>query len=66
MCQAKECRSLSEEADHIVNVAAGGAFWDRSNLQGLCAYHHGLKTREEAARSQRGPAGKGEGVSRSL
>ncbi len=32
--------------DHIVPVAAGGAFWDRANHQSLCATCHGAKPGE--------------------
>jgi 5-methylcytosine-specific restriction enzyme A len=35
--------------DHIVAIQDGGAAWDESNLQGLCAHHHDAKSAREAA-----------------
>src|SRR5512143_2301916 len=36
---------VGEEIDHIVPLAQGGAPYDPSNLQSLCAKHHAQKTR---------------------
>lgn len=40
------------EADHIVNVAAGGAEFDLDNGQTLCCRCHDEKSRAEAARAR--------------
>lgn len=40
------------EADHIVNVAAGGAELDLDNGQALCVPCHDVKSRAEAARAR--------------
>ena len=41
-------RAASEQADHIIPWQRGGAKYDPSNGQGLCAECHGIKTREDA------------------
>jgi 5-methylcytosine-specific restriction enzyme A len=40
-------RAASTVADHIVNLARGGAD-DESNMQGLCESCHALKTQRES------------------
>lgn len=41
------CGMIAEEVDHIVPIEQGGDKWPSSNLQSLCAKHHGQKTRRE-------------------
>jgi 5-methylcytosine-specific restriction endonuclease McrA len=38
---------MATDVDHIVPIAAGGAEFDRANLQGLCGPHHSSKTAKE-------------------
>jgi 5-methylcytosine-specific restriction protein A len=38
---------MAREIDHVVPIAAGGAEWDRVNLQGLCTPCHSSKTAKE-------------------
>jgi 5-methylcytosine-specific restriction protein A len=46
----KACnQQAATEADHVVPIARGGDVWELSNLQGLCARCHAVKTRREAA-----------------
>ncbi|QYB01465.1 HNH endonuclease [Rhodococcus sp. USK10] len=40
------------EADHIVNVADGGAEFDLANGQALCVPHHKRKSAAEAAKAR--------------
>lgn len=47
MCAAKGRDVAAEELDHIVPVSQGGNPWARSNLQPLCARHHGIKSKRE-------------------
>lgn len=51
ICQWPGCRDLAVTADHIVNLASGGAKYDPTNYQSLCDGHHRQKT---AAESRRG------------
>jgi len=44
-CTRCEKRGQRLECDHIVPVAAGGAFWDTANLRTLCSACHILVTR---------------------
>lgn len=45
-CETKGLTRLNTEVDHIVPHQNDLVlFWDRSNLQGMCATHHALKTR---------------------
>lgn len=44
ICQRPGCRRLAVTADHILRVAAGGAKYDRRNMQSLCQEHHDEKT----------------------
>ncbi|MBC9954932.1 HNH endonuclease [Leucobacter sp. cx-42] len=46
------CTGDADEADHIVNVKAGGARYDPKNGQGACTHCHGVKTRAEAHRAR--------------
>lgn len=41
-------------ADHIHEVEDGGAFWDPTNVQLLCRYHHSAKTLDQYARRHGG------------
>jgi 5-methylcytosine-specific restriction protein A len=43
------CGELGAHIDHIVPLRAGGAAYDQTNLQTLCASCHSKKTRQEAA-----------------
>jgi 5-methylcytosine-specific restriction endonuclease McrA len=52
ICAAPGCTHLSRDVDHIVPMSRGGAEFERSNLQGLCSYHHALKSAREASRAQ--------------
>nr|WP_237341879.1 HNH endonuclease signature motif containing protein [Williamsia soli] len=45
--------NIATDADHIVNIKAGGSKYDPNNLQSLCRTHHDQKTRSEAKRGQR-------------
>jgi 5-methylcytosine-specific restriction endonuclease McrA len=38
--------------DHIIQRKAGGADFDKSNLQGLCDRHHNIKRAQESNRSK--------------
>jgi 5-methylcytosine-specific restriction enzyme A len=46
VCQQCE-RNLSSVVDHVKPISAGGAEYDRENLQALCASCHNRKTRCE-------------------
>ena len=35
------------DLDHIIPLDKGGAPYDRANVQPLCKFHHGRKTRRE-------------------
>lgn len=50
-CQIRgpHCTGRATEADHIRNVAAGGAEYDLDNGQAVCATDHHAKTAREAA-----------------
>ncbi len=50
MCEAKGIIRPAEVLDHINPVVHGGAFWDESNLQGLCNHCHRVKTNKEIAK----------------
>lgn len=52
ICQWPGCGRLAVTADHVVNVAAGGAKYDPDNLQSLCEPHHRAKTQAEARAGQ--------------
>lgn len=43
------CTGAANEADHIINVKAGGARYDLTNGQAACTPCHKLKTKREAA-----------------
>jgi 5-methylcytosine-specific restriction protein A len=48
-CQAEGRVSRATEIDHIVrHQGQAEAFFDRANVQGLCASHHSMKTRRGA------------------
>jgi 5-methylcytosine-specific restriction enzyme A len=42
-----ECGMIATDVDHIVAYEDGGNFWDRANMQGLCASCHSAKTSRE-------------------
>lgn len=46
LCAVEGCGEIAVDVDHIVPLPAGEPF-ALSNLQGLCRYHHGVKTRRE-------------------
>lgn len=46
LCAAEGCGEIATDVDHIVPLPTGEQF-AMSNLQGLCRYHHGVKTRGE-------------------
>ena len=50
-CQIRgpRCTGRATIADHIVNMAAGGAEYDVDNGQAVCATCHKVKTQREAA-----------------
>ena len=54
VCQLRldGCMERATEADHIVPVSRGGAEYDVSNGQALCASCHSKKTASERARMQ--------------
>jgi len=41
------CMRVADQVDHVVPIEKGGDIWSFDNLQSLCAYHHGKKTRME-------------------
>jgi 5-methylcytosine-specific restriction enzyme A len=43
-CATPGCMHLATDCDHIEATDTGGAFWERSNLQGLCRSCHSRKT----------------------
>jgi len=47
ICSTSGCFRSATELDHVKPIDQGGDVWDRANLQGLCARHHGQKTRGE-------------------
>ncbi|MBO0596577.1 HNH endonuclease [Nesterenkonia sp. E16_7] len=61
LAREPQCRSCGAtehlEADHIVEIADGGALTDPANLQTLCTDCHTIKTRQARAnrRHTRGP-----------
>ena len=46
-CSVDGCGELATDVDHIVPIHKGGDPFTRSNLQPLCAHHHGRKTKAE-------------------
>jgi len=50
-CNVPGCNQLTNQVDHIVTLrtilANGGDPYRRDGVQGLCAFHHGQKTRAE-------------------
>jgi len=46
-CREVGVETIATDVDHVTPVSRGGSFWDRSNLQPLCATCHGRKTRAE-------------------
>lgn len=46
------CTGAADEADHIVNVKAGGARYDLSNGQAACTPCHKTKTQQEARKAR--------------
>jgi len=43
ICQWPGCEQPASQVDHVVPLARGGSN-DTTNLQGLCAHHHSIKT----------------------
>lgn len=55
--QCRVCGTTKNlEADHIVPIAAGGAWFDPANLQTLCTTHHEEKTAWERLQRRNQPA----------
>jgi 5-methylcytosine-specific restriction endonuclease McrA len=54
LCAIDGCLSLSTEVDHITPLSQGGAEFDRSNLQGICSYHHAMKSGRESQAARGG------------
>lgn len=46
LCAIEGCGEIATDVDHIVPLPRGDAY-ALANLQGLCARHHGEKTRRE-------------------
>lgn len=47
-CRTPDCTNLATDVDHIVPIDDDpGLTWEESNLQPLCAKHHGQKTARE-------------------
>lgn len=44
LCAVPGCRTKPTHVDHVVSRRAGGADFDQSNCQNLCASHHNTKT----------------------
>ena len=47
ICKRKGQLRSSEHVDHIIPLRDGGAMWDQSNWQALCASCHSSKTMTE-------------------
>jgi 5-methylcytosine-specific restriction endonuclease McrA len=47
------CGAPATHVDHLVPLAEGGAPFDASNLESLCARHHGPKTLAESHRGMK-------------
>jgi len=56
--QGPRCTRKATQADHILNVANGGAEHDLNNGQAICAECHRDKTQAEAAQALRRRYGK--------
>lgn len=54
VCQIRgpQCTRRATEADHITNIAEGGAEYDTANGQGACEPCHKAKTQREAQRGR--------------
>lgn len=54
LCQIRgpHCTRRATDADHILNVKAGGARYDPDNGQAACPPCHKAKTQEEARRAR--------------
>lgn len=49
-CTCEGRVGLAEEVDHIIpHQGDQRLFWDQSNHQGLCSFHHKRKTAQESA-----------------
>ena len=46
LCAVEGCNEIATDVDHIEPLPHGAPY-DLENLQGLCAAHHGAKTRRE-------------------
>lgn len=55
VCQIRgpHCTHRATEADHIINIAEGGAEFDIDNGRAACAPCHAEKTKQEAIRGLR-------------
>jgi len=62
VCAVLGCTNYGGTIDHIVPIAAGGAVYDRANLQVLCRQHHDQKTGREGGKKRRSVAGREENV----
>jgi 5-methylcytosine-specific restriction enzyme A len=49
-CRARGLIKRASEVDHIVPIRAGGARYDKSNLQPLCRSCHSAKTMRESVK----------------
>lgn len=48
-CAAEGVKTLATELDHIIPHRGDmRLFWDTTNWQGLCTYHHRIKTASES------------------
>lgn len=48
-CRSENVRTLAEELDHVIAHRGDMViFWNRANWQGLCKYHHRIKTAKES------------------
>lgn len=52
-CAREGNTTPATQVDHILPLSQGGSEYDHANAQSLCAPHHDLKTRAEAAARQR-------------
>jgi 5-methylcytosine-specific restriction protein A len=48
-CCIKGCEARSSHLDHITPLAAGGAPYDRSNVRGICGFHHAQRSSAQGA-----------------
>jgi 5-methylcytosine-specific restriction protein A len=48
LCAVEGCSQIATDVDHVVPLSQGGAEYERLNCQGLCAYHHAVKSGGES------------------